>query len=96
MVIPVAGETEGVYAGGDPSHVIPRITPTGWEAVRAGVGGSRGADVTGGMISKVQDMLRLVSEQVDLTARIFSGLTEGNLARALAGDPLGTLIAPDM
>lgn len=92
----LAGETEGVYADGDISQVIPRITPANWEAIRTGVGGSRGADVTGGMASKVQDMLRLVSEQVNLTARIFSGLTEGNLGRALAGDPVGTLIAPDM
>jgi isopentenyl phosphate kinase len=89
----LAGETNGVYAGGDPSRVIPRITPATWEAVRAGVGGSRGADVTGGMASKVQDMLRLVSEHPGLTACIFSGLSEGNVARALAGESIGTLIA---
>jgi len=41
----------------------------------------------------VQDMLRLVNEHPDLTACIFSGLTEGNVARALAGEPVGTLIA---
>ncbi|MCS7060854.1 MAG: isopentenyl phosphate kinase [Anaerolineae bacterium] len=89
----LAGETEGVYAGGDPSQVIPRITPANWETVRAGVGGSRGADVTGGMASKVQDMLRLVSEHPDVTACIFSGLIDRNVARALTGQSIGTLIA---
>jgi len=92
----LAGETEGVYAGGDPSRVIPRITPANWEAARAGVGGSRGADVTGGMASKVQDMLRLVNEHPGLTACIFSGLTAGNVARALAGEPVGTIVAGDL
>ncbi|MGQ9814652.1 MAG: isopentenyl phosphate kinase [Candidatus Roseilinea sp.] len=90
----LAGETQGVYASGDTSQVIPRITPDNWETVRAGVGGSRGADVTGGMASKVQDMLRLVSEQRGLIACVFSGLTQGNLARALAGEPVGTFIVP--
>lgn len=89
----LAGETEGVYAGSDTGQVIPRITPANWESLRAGVGGSRGADVTGGMASKVQDMLRLVSAHPGLTACIFSGLAEGNVARALAGEPVGTLIA---
>ena len=89
----LAGETEGVYAGDIAErNVIPCISPANWDAVRAGVGGSRGADVTGGMASKVQDMLNLVSAQPHLSARVFSGLAEGNLARALAGAPLGTHI----
>ncbi len=93
----LAGETDGVYAGtpGPGAPVIERITPGNWEEVRAGVGGSRGADVTGGMAAKVQDMLRLVSAHPPLTACIFSGLVDGNLARAMAGERIGTEISAE-
>lgn len=93
----LAGETEGVYAqppiAGDRTHdVIACVTPRNWETLRGVVGGSRGADVTGGMTSKVRDMLALVTAHPGLTAQIFSGLVEGNVARALRGDVTGTRI----
>jgi len=89
------GETpQGREAGHVPSHlrgkVIERITLLSWDGVRGGVGGSRGADVTGGMASKVQDMLHLVTERPTVIVRIFSGLVEGNIAQALRGERLGT------
>jgi isopentenyl phosphate kinase len=74
-------------------EILPRITPLNWDEIRSGVGGSRGADVTGGMASKVQDMLHLVQRRPTLTVRIFSGLVEGNVERALGSEPLGTEIA---
>ena len=89
----LAGETEGVYRSPAQPEVIARITPQTWEQVRAGVGASRGMDVTGGMASKVGDMLALVSVQPRVTVQIFSGLTEGNLIRALRGESIGTLIS---
>jgi isopentenyl phosphate kinase len=90
----LAGETEGVYghAPEAPGDIIECITPQNWETLRGGVGGSRGADVTGGMASKVRDMLALVSARAGLTALIFSGLEEGNVARALRGELIGTLV----
>ncbi|BCX05439.1 MAG: uridylate kinase [Candidatus Roseilinea sp.] len=108
----LAGETEGVYASFEPrssgaaeedrplrlraSAVVPRITLLNWDEVRGSVGGSRGADVTGGMASKVRDMLDLVAAHPTVTVRIFSGLIEGNVTRALLGEPVGTeIVATD-
>jgi isopentenyl phosphate kinase len=72
---------------------VELITPASFEAIRAGVGGSHGADVTGGMESKVRQMLDLVGEIPGLTVQIFSGEEDGNVARALAGEHLGTIIS---
>ena len=97
QVLPVscillAGETEGVYRSPDQPEVITHITPQNWQQVRAGVSEARGADVTGGMLGKVSDMLALVHTHPRVAVRIFSGLAEGNLTRALRGEPIGTLI----
>jgi isopentenyl phosphate kinase len=56
------------------------------------VGKSHGADVTGGMESKVRLMLDLAAENSALTIQIFSGTEPGNIVRALTGEVLGTLI----
>ncbi len=71
---------------------VERITPASFNEVRAGVGQSHGADVTGGMESKVRQMLGLATEIPGLTAQIFGGEEPGNLQKALAGEHLGTLI----
>lgn len=71
---------------------IERITPATFEEVSAGVGKAAGADVTGGMESKVMQMLRLAQERPGLSIQIFSGDEPGNLVRALEGETLGTLI----
>jgi isopentenyl phosphate kinase len=88
----LAGETDGVYRSLDDHTVIPRITPATWAQVQAGVGASRGADVTGGMASKVRDMLTLVTRQPNISIEIFSGLLEGNVTRAMSGERVGTEI----
>jgi isopentenyl phosphate kinase len=59
------------------------------------IGGSHGADVTGGMRSKVEEMLLLVQQVPNLAVRIFSGEQPGNIRGVLRGEPLGTLIAKD-
>ena len=71
---------------------IEKITPTSFEEVSVGVGKAAGADVTGGMESKVKQMLRLVQENPGLTVQIFSGDEPGNIVRALTGETLGTVI----
>jgi len=71
---------------------IEKITPTSFEEVSAGVGKAAGADVTGGMESKVKQMLRLADENPGLTVQIFSGDEPGNIVRALTGELLGTVI----
>lgn len=71
---------------------IERITPTSFEEAGAGVGKASGADVTGGMESKVKQMLGLVQKAPELTVQIFSGNEPGNLVRVLTGETLGTVI----
>lgn len=72
---------------------IQRITPESFEDIKHGVGGSSAADVTGGMESKVREMLDLVRENPGLKVQIFSGTQPGNLVRALLGEVLGTEIS---
>ncbi|NJC98414.1 MAG: uridylate kinase [Anaerolineales bacterium] len=71
---------------------IEKITPDSFKEVSAGVGKSHGADVTGGMESKVSEMLELVQKSTGLSVQIFSGEEPGNIVRALTGETLGTLI----
>ncbi len=71
---------------------VETITPVSFEGVKARLGASHGADVTGGMESKVRQMLALVQEIPGLTAQIFSGEQPGNLQKVLAGENIGTLI----
>jgi len=71
---------------------IEKITPATFEEVSSGVGKAAGADVTGGMESKVKQMLGLVQEIPGLTVQVFSGEEAGNIVRALTGEVLGTVI----
>jgi len=72
---------------------IQKITPGSFDVISEGVGKSTGADVTGGMESKVNQMLELVQKNPKLTVQIFSGAEPGNIVRALTGEMLGTLIS---
>jgi isopentenyl phosphate kinase len=72
---------------------VEKITPGSYAEVSKGVGRSNGADVTGGMESKVDQMLELVQKNPELTVQIFSGVQAGNIVRALTGELLGTLIS---
>jgi len=71
---------------------LEKITPNTFNAISAGVGKAEGADVTGGMESKVKQMLELVQDTSELSVQIFSGRELGNIVRALSGEVLGTLI----
>ena len=89
----LAGETVGVYD--EAQKVIPHISSANFEEVKGALGGSRGTDVTGGMIAKVESMLALVAQFPSMKIRIFSGLEVGNLVKLL-GDgerPFGTEIS---
>jgi isopentenyl phosphate kinase len=74
---------------------VEKISPASFDGIRAGVGASHGADVTGGMESKVRQMLSLVMEIPGLTAQIFSGEIPGNVQKVLNGEILGTQICND-
>lgn len=88
----LAGETPGVLD--EDGRSIPIISRDNIEEIRPMLGGSRGTDVTGGMISKVQSMMDLVQRQKNLQIRVFSGLVPGAIQKALSGDKTleGTLI----
>lgn len=85
------GEVEGVYD--QHGQVIPEITPENFDAIEAALGGSAGTDVTGGMETKVRDMLALTQEFQGLTIRIFDGAQPDLLRQTLLGEARpGTLI----
>jgi isopentenyl phosphate kinase len=92
----LAGLEEAVWAD-FPANTqrIERITAESFESQRASVGGSHGADVTGGMESKVRQMLDLAGKIPGLQAHIFSGEIPGNLSRALRGENFGTIVSGD-
>ncbi|HKI55488.1 MAG TPA: isopentenyl phosphate kinase [Anaerolineales bacterium] len=74
------------------SKKIEKITPQNYEEANASAGKAAGADVTGGMKSKVKQMLELAKEASVESVQIFSGEEPGNITQALSGEVLGTLI----
>ena len=71
---------------------IDKITSQNYEEANASTGKADGADVTGGMKSKVKQMLELAKETSVESIQIFSGEGPGNIVQALSGESLGTLI----
>jgi len=90
----LAGLEAGIYAD-FPARTrrVTRVSPASYPEIRRSIGASAGIDVTGGMDSKVEQMLKLVEEIPTLEVQIFSGEAEGNLKRVLEGEALGTLIS---
>jgi len=89
----LAGLEEGVWEDFPARTIFVReITPHMNRPGRWAAKPSQSVDVTGGMRSKVGQMLELVQEMPGLTAQIFSGESANALARALEGEVLGTLI----
>ncbi|MEL6405555.1 MAG: isopentenyl phosphate kinase [Chloroflexota bacterium] len=85
------GEVGGVLD--DQKAVIPTINSANFDAIAPHLGGSGGVDVTGGMYTKVKDMLSLASNPPYPTVQILNGMVEGRLQKALSGaDVLGTMI----
>lgn len=90
----LAGLEDGVYADFPAREgKIPELTRESFNQIRQGIRGSQGADVTGGMLSKVEQMLKLAEEIPDLSIQIFSGEKQGNLIKALKGAHIGTIIS---
>jgi len=74
------------------SGIIREITPENYTEVLPILGGSQATDVTGGMASKVRQMLALVQALPGLEVLIFSGLKTGLVREALLGGMEGTKI----
>ena len=91
----LAGEVAGVYDHRDATGaIIPVITLGNVEQYTSALGGSHGADVTGGMLGKVNQMLDVVQHHPAVVARVFSGAVRGNVQRLLIDPdaPIGTAI----
>lgn len=72
------------------TKLVPELTSGNLAQQVPGLGGANGADVTGGMRSKVSEMLTLVDLLAGLEVQIFSGQEPGNVKKALLGESLGT------
>ncbi len=89
----LAGVEDGIYADFPArKQRVTRVSSASYAEIRTGIGQSSGTDVTGGMSSKVEEMLQLVEEIPTIEVQIFSGVKSGNLTRILNGERLGTLI----
>lgn len=77
----LAGETSGVLDLD--KQVIPQISRANLPDILPALAGSRGTDVTGGMIAKVTAMLDLVESRPGLLVRIFSGMEPSLIYRVL-------------
>jgi len=87
----LAGLEEGVWSDYPRcTQLLRELTPGIFHAQAPGLESTAGMDVTGGMRSKVTQMLALVEEISDLEVLIFSGLHPGNILRALQGETPGT------
>jgi isopentenyl phosphate kinase len=75
------------------TKLVTELTPGNFAAQAPSLGSSNAIDVTGGMQSKVTDMLRLVEEIPNLEVLIFSGEEPGNIKRALLGENPGTRLS---
>jgi isopentenyl phosphate kinase len=89
----LAGIEPGVWADFPAcTRLIPEITPANLGGVAPSLAGSAATDVTGGMASKVGEMLALVQALPGLEVLIFSAETPGSLCEALLGARPGTCI----
>lgn len=90
----LAGIESGVWADFPArTRLVRDIRFEDYEKLRAGIGGSASADVTGGMKAKVEEMFALIQKNAGLTVQIFSAEEEGHLTRALRGENIGTLLS---
>lgn len=85
------GDTDGVYD--ENGKTIKIITPESFVKLREKIKGSTAADVTGGMLHKVQEAVMAASD-FGIETLIFSGRIKGQLKQALMGECVnGTRIA---
>jgi isopentenyl phosphate kinase len=90
----LAGIEEGVWADYPAcTQLVDSLTPHNLLEVAPTLAGSIATDVTGGMETKVRQMLSLVENIPGLEVLIFSGQKDGMVKRALLGDSPGTRIS---
>lgn len=89
----LAGIEDGVWEDYPANkNLITKINANNFDHYRKAIIGSGSIDVTGGMDSKVRQMLSLTEEVEGLSIRVFSGIPEDNIYKALTGMEIGTSI----
>ena len=83
--IVIGTNVEGVLDG--QGKLIPEITKENFAEIKKHLGGSKHTDVTGGMLHKVEEMLKVRPDVL-----IINALTPGNVKKAVLGESIGTLI----
>ncbi|MHB8855611.1 MAG: isopentenyl phosphate kinase [Bellilinea sp.] len=90
----ICGKESGVWEDYPANtRLTPKITPSSYEQLQRSLGNSAGIDVTGGMRTKVEQLINLVKRYPQTSAVIFSGSQPGALYEVLVGRPHGTVIA---
>jgi len=86
-VVAVGTNVNGVIFQGKP---LKKITRDDLPSLETALGGSAGVDVTGGMKGKLLELLYLADNGTNSV--IFNACKEGNVARALMGEAVGTAV----
>jgi len=90
----LAGKESGVYSDYPQNQdLIPLITPDSYPSISNKISASASTDVTGGMASKVRNMLNIITLEENLSIDIFSGEEENNLYKVISGDKIGTRLS---
>ncbi len=90
----LAGIENGVLTRFPDGEVIPHISPSNIGQIRQVLQGSAAVDVTGGMETKVMEMVGLVTEVPKLEIVIYNGLQRGATYNLLSQkSQIGTLIS---
>lgn len=79
------GETDGLYDA--VGKTVPRISAGDLERAAGAIGAPAGADVTGGMLHRVETALALA--RLGIPSRLANGLVPGLLERAVRGEEVG-------
>lgn len=85
----LAGTTNGVYDS--KGRTIKKLTPEKFKKMKKAIKASDGIDVTGGMIHKVEEAIKVVKRGIETL--IINGQIAGNLEKAILSEKVkGTLI----
>lgn len=76
-------------------YIVPSITPESLEGVSRSLMGSNNPDVTGGMKTKVDEMMDLIRNGISNQVVIFSGMETGIITKVINGVEIGTRISLD-
>ena len=86
-VVAIGSNVDGVLFSGKPLAEMSRQVLSSMES---SLGESAGVDVTGGMKGKIMELLDLADWGIDSV--IFNAAIEGNIGRAIKGEPVGTRV----